>query len=178
MPVVSNTGPLISAFQSDSVPLLVSLFDEIHVPSGVVVELNDHGWAEGLDAASRVVPSQLTVAERQRISSIAVEIARQSRDDAPSGAHHGEAEAIVLAQRLEAGYDLVLLDELAARSVAQSMGLIITGFPEALLTAVEFGLITPDDLRQRLECCRDRGTHYGERLVQSVYNEARRRWNQ
>jgi predicted nucleic acid-binding protein len=178
MPVVSNTGPLISAFQSDSVPLLVSLFDEIHVPSGVVAELYDHGWAEELKAVSLAVPIPLTAAEQQRVGGIAAEIARQSRDDASSAVHHGEAEAIVLAQRLEAGYDLVLLDELAARSVAHSMGLMITGFPGALLTAVEFGLITPDDLRQRLERCCDQGTHYGERLVQSIYDEARRRWNQ
>ena len=58
------------------------------------------------------------------------------------------------------------------------MGLVITGFPGALLTAVEFALIAPDELRQRLESFRRQGTHYGVEFVQSVYDEARRRWNQ
>jgi len=159
-------------------PLLVSALEEIHAPPGVVAELSDHGWAEELQATSRVVPTRLTAAEQGRVGSIAVQIAKHSEDDAPSAAHHGEAEAIVLAQRAEAGYDLVLLDELAARSVAQTLGLVITGFPGVLLSAVEFGLITPDDLKQRLERCRRQGTHYAERFIQSVYHEAQSRWSQ
>lgn len=178
MPVVSNTGPLISAFQSGSVPLLVSVFEEIHVPSGVVAELSDHGWTKEFEAALHVVPTPLTAAEQKRVGSIAVRVSEQSKDDAPSAVHHGEAEAIVLAQRPGADYDLVLLDELAARAVAQSLGLAITGFPGALLSAVESGLTTPDDLRQRLQRCRRDGTHYSERLIQSVYRESQRRWSQ
>jgi predicted nucleic acid-binding protein len=178
MTVVSNTGPLISAFQSTSIPLLVSLFGEIHAPPGVVEELSVHGWQEEFDGASQVVLTKLTAPEQQRVETIAAAIARQSRDDTRGPVHHGEAEAIVLAQRPGASYELILLDELAARSVAQSHGLVITGFPGALLTAVEFGFITPDDLKQCLERCRDRGTHYGERFVQSVYDDAQRRWKQ
>ena len=158
--------------------LLVSVFEEIHVPSGVVAELNDHGWAEEFQATSDVVPTQLTAAEERRVGNITVQIAKQSKDNALSAVHHGEAEAIVLAQRPEAEYDLVLLDELAARTVAQSLALVMTGFPGALLSAVEFGLITPDDLKQRLERCRRQGTHYGEKFIQSIHHEAQVRWNQ
>ena len=40
----------------------------------------------------------------------------------------------------------LLLDELAARAVAQEFRLRITGFPGALLLAVQDGMITPADL--------------------------------
>jgi hypothetical protein len=43
---VSNTGPLISAFQSDSFSIMTKIFAEIHIPMSCVAELEKHGWAE------------------------------------------------------------------------------------------------------------------------------------
>ena len=178
MLVACNTGPLISAFQSQSVQLLLGLFDEIHVPASVVAELKDHGWEDEFASAQQLVPVEFTPAERRRDRRIATQIAKLSGDGSPAALHHGEADAIVLAQRSKPAYDLLLLDELAARSVAQSLKLVITGFPGVLLLAVEQGQLSPDDVRQRLKICRQQGTHYGIKFIQSVYADAQARWRQ
>lgn len=49
---VSNTGPLISAFQSDSFALLTSIFAEIRISTACAAELTKHGWEEEVRAAS------------------------------------------------------------------------------------------------------------------------------
>lgn len=177
MIVASNTGPLISAFQSESVPLLLELFDEIHIPKGVLAELTAHGWSREVRAIPGLIIAELTASEMIVIRQVAAEIATLSGDASPSALHAGEAEAIVLAERGTPKFDVVLLDERAARQVAESRGLTISGFPGTLLMAVESRLITPDQLKQRLEDCIRQGTHYGTRFVHSVYREALRRWS-
>ena len=172
MPIVSNTGPLISACQSQSLSLLAALFDEIHVPSGVMTELDHHGWAEAVSAVSNLRRVTLTDEEQIRVRNVAQEIAACSSRPSPAGTHDGEAEAIVLAQRGDAGYDAILLDELSARSVAQKVGLSVTGFPGVLLEAVRAGRISPDEMRDRLDQCRQQGTHYSESLIQFVVQQA------
>jgi len=68
---VSDTGPLISAFQSDSLALLTQILAEIHVPTGCVVELTHHGWEEEVRGASpRLVVVELTPAEENRAESL------------------------------------------------------------------------------------------------------------
>ncbi|MEK7250299.1 MAG: hypothetical protein AAB209_07755, partial [Bacteroidota bacterium] len=60
-------------------------------------------------------------------------------------------------------------DELAARTVAKRIGIRLTGFPGVLLAASNIGLITPDDVKRRLEICREQGTHYSKSLIRDVY---------
>ena len=69
---VSDTGPLISAFQSDSFALLTTLFSEIHIPTACEAELVRHGWEKEVRAASsqlRIV--QLTSDEEKEAMRIA-----------------------------------------------------------------------------------------------------------
>lgn len=87
--------------------------------------------------------------------------------------HLGEAQAIVLSLRPEHHEDLLLIDELAARSVAKQAGVKLSGFPGVLLLAARGGLISPEELRMRLEICRDKGTHYGAMFIQQVYDMAK-----
>lgn len=110
MIVASNTGPLISAFQSESVPLLLELFDEIHVPKGVLAELTAHGWGREARAIPGLVVTDLTASEILVVQQVAKEIATLSGDASPSSLHTGEAEAIVLAERGTPKFDVVLLD--------------------------------------------------------------------
>jgi len=64
---VSNTGPLISAFQSDSFSLVTEIFAEIHIPMSCVAELEKHDWAEKIQAASpQLVVVKLTTNEKKR----------------------------------------------------------------------------------------------------------------
>lgn len=126
MIVASNTGLLISAFQSESVPLLLELFDEIHIPKGVLVELTAYGWGREVRAIPGLIIAELTASEIIVVRQVAAEIATLSGDASPSALHAGEAEAIVLAERGTPKFDVVLLDEQAARQVAESRGLAIS----------------------------------------------------
>jgi predicted nucleic acid-binding protein len=174
---ISNTGPLISAFQSDSVDLLLQLFAEIHLSTICANEMAGHGWEENLRIYSaHLIIVELTSAERRRASLYARQIAQHPDTHDPMAASHlGEAQAIVLAQRPDYQNDVLLLDELAARAVARQRGLKLSGFPGALLLAVQGGLITPEELRRRLEVCRQQGTHYGTAFIQQVYEMAQGR---
>ncbi|PKO23046.1 MAG: hypothetical protein CVU38_06155 [Chloroflexi bacterium HGW-Chloroflexi-1] len=168
---VSNTGPLISAFQSDSFLLLGKVFAAVYVQTACVIELERHGWGPEIQAASsKLVQVSLTTGEEERAKVFAERIAEQAGSSASEAAKHmGEAQAIVLALRPEYCNDLLLLDESAARAVAKEAGLRLSGFPGALLLAVRSGLILAEDLRTRLEICRQQGTHYGAAFIQQVY---------
>lgn len=175
--VVSNTGPLISAFQSHSLDLMVALFETVHTSEACVAELVGHGWDEALaHAASSVVQHRLTVPESAKAVEVAKRISADwlSRDSDPD--HHlGEAEVIVLVQRPVFSGSLLLLDELAARAIAMENGLTISGFAGALLLAVSEGLISADILRDKLEQCRRQGTHYSLAFIDQVYQAAKAR---
>ena len=173
---VSNTGPLISAFQSNSVGLLTQIFQVIHVPMACILELEEHGWkAEIRAAAPRLIRVKLTSREEKRALDIARKIARHPASSDPAAASHlGEAQAIVVSRRPEHRTDLLLLDEAAARAIAKEAGVRFSGFPGVLLLATQGKLISAEELKARLDACRAKGTHYGAGFIQRVYDMARR----
>ncbi len=172
---VSNTGPLISAFQSDSFALLTKIFPLVYVSTACVTELKKHGWeAEVQAASSQLIIVKLTVSEEQRALTFAQQIAKHPEtNDRIVEDHLGEAQAIVLALRAEHRDDLLLLDELAARAIAKQTGMKLAGFPGALLLATQGGLISAEELKARLDLCREKGTHYGSTFIQQVYGMAK-----
>ena len=92
----------------------------------------------------------------------------------PVGENHlGEAQAIALVLRPAYREDLLLVDELAARAMAKQLGIRLSGFPGVLLVAVQSGLISAEDLQERLENCRQQGTHYGMPFIRQVYEMAK-----
>ena len=173
---VSNTGPLISAFQSDSFSLLTQIFAQIHISPVCAAELTKHGWEQEVQAAApKLVIVTLTQEEQQHAGELARQIAlHPNTNDLKVENHLGEAQAIVLSLRLEYQDDLLLLDELAARAIARQQGTKLSGFPGTLLLAVQGGLISANDLKARLEKCRIQGTHYGVAFIQQVYDMARK----
>jgi predicted nucleic acid-binding protein len=171
---ISDTGPLISAFQSNSFEVLAQIFAEIHISPVCHSELITHGWEQSVTAASaKLIITPLTTDEEKRAWHIAEQIAKQTDTGDKKVANHlGEAQVIILALRPEYQQEILLLDELAARSVARSLSVKLSGFPGVLLLAVQGGLITAEDLRNRLEACHRQGTHYGRRFIQEVYQMA------
>lgn len=168
---ISDTGPLISIFQSDSLDLIITLLPVIHISPACVDELIRHGWKESLQSAASHVESHfLTQDEEETAWTIARQIASHplSRDALPAN-HLGEAQAIAMAARPEFVNDVLLLDELAARAVAEEIGLTLSGFAGVLLAAVQEELLTADELKERLETCRRQGTHYSEAFIEQVY---------
>ncbi len=116
-----------------------------------------------------------TPGEEKRALAIAKQIAEHPDTNDPTVENHlGEAQAIALALRPEHRDDLLLLDELAARAIATRMGVKLSGFPGALLLAVQGGLISADELEKRLERCREQGTHYGVTFIRQVYEMAKK----
>ncbi len=171
---ICDTGPLVSAFQSDSIALMTEVFHRILITSVCRTELEEHGWREELeDASSQIRTMELTPDEVAGAITVANRIAEHpaSKDRAPES-HLGEAGAISLALRPEHRQDVVLIDELAARGVAADSDLVLSGFPGVLLLAARGGLISAEDLRARLESCRRQGTYYSESLIQEVYTMA------
>ena len=140
-----------------------------------MAELIEDGWAEELAAFSPVIRAfPVLPHEENTTNAIAQRIAQHAKSRNRNPARHlGEAQAIALALREAYQEAFLLLDELAARAVAQEFRLGITGFPGVLLLAVQDGMITPADLVDRLEKCRQQGTHYSTELIQRVYEIAR-----
>ncbi|HEV8718090.1 MAG TPA: hypothetical protein VGX03_35400 [Candidatus Binatia bacterium] len=171
---VSNTGPLISALQCDRIDLLKHYFFVLYVTASEFAELERHGWANELrglinEGFVRVV-EELTDREKELAEDVARRIAADpTSHDLDWHKHLPEAEAIVLVQqRTHLMIGQILLDEKAARSVAQELGLPMTGFPGVLGRAGVDGLVTQDDIRRLLHACKQQGTHYSDELIETV----------
>lgn len=64
---ICNTGPLISAFQSNSFELLTQIFTEIQISTACQTELIRHGWETEVHAAfPQLVIVKLTALEEQQ----------------------------------------------------------------------------------------------------------------
>lgn len=157
---VSNTGPLISALQCNGIDLLKHYFSVMYITASELVELEKHGWANeirGLINEGFVsIVEELTEREKEMAENVAKRIATDPTSRDPAWRNHlPEAEAIVLVQqRMHLMIEQILLDEKAARSVAQELGLPMTGFPGILGRAGVDGLVTRDDIRRLLRTCK------------------------
>jgi predicted nucleic acid-binding protein len=173
---LSNTGPLISIFQSDSLEVITTLFECLYTSPGCVAELAAHGWEERLSQAGpAIVVHSLTDTEIEQAREIAQQIAGHHASNEPlSDKHFGEAEVMVLAQRSEFAGGIILLDELAARSIARKLKLELSGFAGVLLLAVSEGLLTAEEVKERLDQCRQQGTHYGAPFIEQIYRAAQK----
>jgi len=126
MRVIANTSPLIALDRIGRVDLLRALFGTIVRPQSVLDELmagrEAYGLSETLHAAPWIVtePDPPEVSLRKELGA-------------------GETAAIALA--LHRGADLVILDDLQARLVAQDLGLRITGTLGVLWGAHRIGLL-------------------------------------
>jgi len=170
--VVSNTGPLLSAFQCNRTDLLSRYFARIYIPNSEVEEFERHGAGDRLRELIEdglVVVERLTAAEAAPAEQIARRIAASPLSRVRDYRHHlPEADAMVLVQREALGVSRILLEERAARQVAQQLGLPLTGFIGVLLMACDERLLTPAEMRVLLETCRQQGTRYSDDLIDQV----------
>jgi predicted nucleic acid-binding protein len=169
----ADTGPLLSIFQANSAELLRRYFSCIFIVQSQLVEFQKHGAAAEIqrliDDGLVVVVTTLTDKEKSE----AVEVARRivatpSCHDPIVENHLPEAELMIISQRAELQCEIVLLDEKAARSVAEAMGLQITGFLGILARAGIDGYLTKNDIHQLLKSCQSQGTHYKDSLIEYV----------
>jgi uncharacterized protein len=126
MIVVSDTSPISNLIQINALDLLQQIFGNIVIPTTVFEELC-------------VIPTQKTILENTTWINV-----HQVRDIMAVRAleailDKGEAEAIVLAQELEARE--LLIDERKGRTEAERRGLNIVGILGILIKAKHEGLI-------------------------------------
>ncbi len=170
---VSNTGPLISVFQSDQIEILQQLYDRIEIPLSVQTELVKHGAEADVSELLEtgfIEIVRLSPREEQFAQTISQEIAnsRLTKDKEPAN-HYAEAEAITLASRAEIGALEILLDERAARQIAQARRVPLIGFAGILIRACQRELISPETVRAILMRCQEQGTHYSNAFIIEVY---------
>lgn len=172
--VVSNTGPMISALQSDCIHILLQLYDQIHIPVDEIQEYRKHSADQEIgtliETGFIVVHQDFLPEENEAAMVIASEIADHhlTRDKNPE--HHlPEAFAIVLMLRKNSKAVELLIDELAARDAANRRKISIIGFPGILVRACWQRIIEPDDVLVALTECQRQGTHYSTKLINEIY---------
>lgn len=170
---VSNTGPMLSIFQSEQVALLKSLYDRIYIPASTLAEFTKHGAGaliQELIDTGFIVVCELSESEKETAKRISEEIAAHPlTKDKGAQNHYPEAEAMVLMGRMELLAPEILLDEQAAREVARAHRLSFIGFPGLLIRACKAGQMTPEDVRDILVKCVSFGTHYASHFIEGIY---------
>jgi predicted nucleic acid-binding protein len=147
--VVSNSSPLIGLTQIQQLDLLESLFGNIIIPQAVANET-----AQSVKLPPWISIKTLTQPIATRILATAL--------------GPGESEAISLA--LEINADLVILDDRAARRLAQGLGLKVIGILGILLAAKNHNLIS--SLRPHLDNLINYNFHLAPDLYQKILSDA------
>ena len=158
MIVVSDTTPLISLMKVSKLSLLRDLFGEILIPEAVFQESTTKALHK--NEAEEIKRSDyirvVAVKDRERISLI----------QRVTGLDLGETEAIVCAEENNA--DIILIDELKGRQVAQNMNLTMSGSMGVLTAAYEKGLISSDEVEEALSVLRKSNQRISEKLIETV----------
>ena len=157
MIVIADNSPLSALAEIGQLDILKRLYGRIVIPESVACEARHPGAPEVLREWIHSCPDWLDLAADP------VEFLPET-----SGLGAGEASAITLAwnHRTES---LLLLDDRAARSLAEAMGLAMTGVGGIIVAAARMGLL---DFEQTLEMLQQTSFHLGEAIVK----ELQRKW--
>jgi len=168
LPTVSNTSPLIWLSKIGKITLLKELFGEVIIPQEVYDEAIERGLQGGFSDAFIINEAaeegwiktsklaQKEVAFCQKIVKHAFEI------------HLGEAQAIVLAQRLNA---LLLIDESAGRAFAEAWGLKVKGTVYVIISALRRGLVSRVEAKDMLLTLVSKGFRIEPNLLAKLIKE-------
>ncbi|BAZ83090.1 DUF3368 domain-containing protein [Sphaerospermopsis kisseleviana CS-549] len=156
MIVVADTSPICYLIIIEQIDLLPQLFGKVMIPKAVYQELQATGTPEKVQKWITNIPEWLEVA--------AVNI---PDDNMLVNLHQREKEAILLAERIQA--NLIIIDEKAARQIAQSRGLKITGLLGILNLAANQNLI---DLKTTITALQKTNFRASSHLLQSMFNQS------
>lgn len=139
MKVVSDTSPILYLLLIDQLNLLPRLYPTVTIPNVVQSEMQTKGAPTELKEWISTPPDWLEILTLPEADYTHLQRLQP-----------GEQAAIVLAQTLQA--DLLILDDLDARRIAQNLGLNITGMLGILGEAAKRDWISfPDVLNQLLQ---------------------------
>lgn len=158
MIVVSDATPLIGLAKLELLDLLPKLFAEVHIPPAVYEEVVQHaphrpGATEVQHASWIKVQAPL---EQNKINYLRLDL------------DPGEAEALVLAEELNA--DWILLDEAKARLAADLLELTYIGTVGLLLLGKRAGYVTA--ARPLLDELRAKKFHLSDQVYDAVLQKA------
>jgi predicted nucleic acid-binding protein len=143
--VVSDSSPLIALAKIDSFSLLPKVYGELYIPS----EVYDEVVIAGAGLPGAIETSDSPWIHVRRIKNAVDLAASQAR----FGLGVGELSTMILAKELHA--DLVILDDLRARKLAQSEGFRVQGCIAILEASFRKGHLP--DLRQAYDQMAPRG---------------------
>ncbi|MDI6810222.1 MAG: hypothetical protein QMD80_00825 [archaeon] len=140
--IVSNAGPLIHLARISKLRLLKDLFGEVVIPYAVKEEVVERGKGKGKADAflieEEIKEGWIVTAEDVDMGEIA----------GRAGIEEAEAIAIAQARRKRCP---VLLDGIAARSFAFSLGLEVVGSVGVLIKATKTGIVSKEEALDALE---------------------------
>jgi predicted nucleic acid-binding protein len=155
--VISNTSPLIALAGIGQLELLRRLFDTVLIPPAVRAEVLNEPALAALQAAM----AEGWISQQQPNDTSAILLLQETLD-------LGESEAIVLGQQMPPRW--IILDDLAARHVAEAMGLPVIGTLGVLILAKDAGLLAI--VRPLLDKLRDQNLYLSETLYRHILKSA------
>ena len=139
MIVVTNAGPLMALAKLGLLHLLNRLYGNVLMPVAVYDEVVLRGMAQGFSDALQV---KLAVQQKYLVVKA---VKKQSADVAALPLHEGEKETLNLS--LEHKADLVLLDDMLARSEAQALGFSVKGTLGVIVKGYSKEILSIDEVR-------------------------------
>jgi len=166
MIVVTNSGPLMALAKLGLLDLLGRLYGKVYMPVAVYDEVVVRGEEGGFSDSLQV---KLAVQRKQLILK---EVKNPRADVAALPLHEGEKEVLSLA--LENKGDLVLLDDMLARSEAQTLGFSVKGTLGVIVKGYRTQVLSLDEVRIIFESIIDRNDIWiGEELCRRVFEGLR-----
>lgn len=159
-PIVADTGPLIALARAGRLDLLPRLYRQVVIPPAVHRELAIGSGRPGATAlAGDLAASWLCVQPL---------VNQQAPQELGQLLDLGEAEAIALAEQLDARF--LLIDEAAGRRIARRRGVSVTGVAGVLLSAKASRAVVA--VRPIIKELSNAGYRLSARLVSSVLERA------
>jgi len=155
--VVSNATPLIYLAKTGRISILKKVFGTVFIPEEVKIEVVDKGKILG-EKDAYTIERAIREGWLKVLAAEAIEV--------PIKLDKGEVAALSLAKKLK--LDVVLLDEVSARSAARLLDLIPRGTVFVLFKALEKKEISLDEFLEVLSQLISEGF----RLKEEVYVEA------
>jgi len=155
--IICNATPLIAFARIQRLDILQQTVGTLVVPEGVAKEVRGY---RGGHYAEIILDDEPWITVQALRAPAQVQLLLPVLDQ-------GEAEVITLA--LEQNADLVLIDELTGRKVAQSLQLQVIGTVGILIRAKQMGIIPA--VKPILEKMIQRGIRYSQRFVCSILHE-------
>ena len=154
MIVISDTTPIITLLKLNHLDLLHDLYGTVYIPQSVYDELtlNPRFSVEADIVQNSNYLEVFTLISDKEIKNFCLQ----------TGLDCGESEAILLSERINA--DLLLIDELHGRSVAQSKGIRVTGVIGILMSAYKLNLLTDREIMHCIKVMRESNRFISEKV--------------